>query len=213
MRAAWTIGVTALVIAHGQVASGPRSAALLAQVPGEGLSFVGIDLAKARGSAAMMAAVARLVRTSGMEDRADALRTASSLVIAGVPGAPSARMIAPGPVAPHGALAFGAIWLDAAGKRRLAQLLPDLGSIQWIAGTLETSRSGLTLAGSAALADPYVAARLAVSIGMGRKVFASQLPAPLAIAVDKIAITAMGATLMVSATWTDADARVLLDAW
>jgi hypothetical protein len=44
---------------------------------------------------------------------------------------------------------------------------------------------------------------------MGRKVLTAQLPARVAIAVDKIAITAMGAQLRISATWTEADLAAL----
>ena len=106
-------------------------------------------------------------------------------------------------------LAFGAIWLDTSAQRRFAEILPDLGAVQWIAGTLEQSSSGLSLSGSAAFADPYIAARIAIAIGMGRKLETSQLPARVAVAVDKIALTAMGSSIRISATWTESDVAAL----
>lgn len=182
--------------------------AVLLQVPAETLGFAGVDLAATRASPALTAGVARLVHATGLDAHADRLRAATSLVIAGVPGAAAMRIVERSATA-RGALAFGALWLDARLQRRLAQLLPDLGAIRWIAGTLETSSSGFTLSGSAAVTDPYAAAGIAVAIGMGRKVVTSQLAPSVAIAVDKIAITAMGASLRITATWSEADLAAL----
>ena len=203
MRAPWLVTLAMLLIARTAVAV--PAGGLLAQVPSATVSFVGIDLAAARDSAALMIAITRLVHASGLDDRAI---EAGSLVIAGVPGARVPTMIARAPDVQH-LLAFGAIWLDATAQRKLAQILPDLAALQWIAGTLERSPSGVLLAGSAAFADPYVAARIAVAIGMGRKVVATQLPAKVAVALDKIAITAMGAQIRISATWSEADLAAL----
>lgn len=207
MRAAWLATIAALLIARTAVAD----AALLAQVPADTVSFVGIDLGKARGSAALTTVVTRLIRATGLDDHTVAFQSAGSLVIAGVPGTRIPALIERGSAA-HDAVAFGAIWLDASTQRRLAQVLPDLGGIQWLAGTLERSPAGFSLAGSAAFADPYVAARIAVAIGMGRKVVTAQLPAKVAAAVDKIAIIAMGSSIRISATWTEADVAALTEA-
>lgn len=249
----------------------PRTASLLAHVPAEAFAVVGVDLGKARGSAAAMTAVTLLLRRTGLADRAEAIARAggldllgagTSLVIAGIPGAPGAApqplVIVRGPFDPSriptsaevgvagadlviasapvlarslaatgsivttgslvdalrtiddNTLAFGAVRMIDEAKRGLAQLLPDLGAIEWIAGTLTASSSGLTLAGRATFPDPYVAARLAVAIGMGRKLAASQLPsAAVAAAVDKLAVTAMGATIRITATWSEADVAAL----
>jgi hypothetical protein len=206
MRARWVVTVAALMCAP--AAAAQPAPAMLAQVPADALGFLGIDLVAARNSPALTAAVTRLVNATDLGDRADLIGAATSLVIAGVPGVRIPTMIVRGPTV-RGALAFGAMWLDAAAKRRLASVLPDLAAVQWIAGTLEKSSSGFTLAGSAAFADPYVAARIAVAIGMGRKLVTSQLPAKVAIAVDKIAVTAMGAQVRISATWSEADLAAL----
>ena len=199
--------VVVVALARTTVAE-PRDRTMLAEVPATALGFIGIDLARARVSPALTAAVSRLVRATDLEDRA--IAAAASLVIAGVPGLRGPALFARGPAPPR-ALAFGAIWLDAGAQRRLAQVLPDLGAIQWIAGTLEQSSSGFSLSGSAAFADPYVAARIAVAVGMGRKLVISQLPARVAVAVDKLAITAIGSSIRISATWTEADMAALAD--
>lgn len=220
MRALWLVTIAALMCARtaatsptGKVvakagAEDPRGPAMMASVPADALSFLGIDLVALRGSPALTAALTRLVHALDLGDRADLIGAAASLVIAGVPGVRASTMIDRAPTA-RDAVAFGAIWLDANAQRKLAGILPDLGAVQWIAGTLERSSSGFSLAGSAAFADPYVAARIAVAIAMGRKLVTSQLPATVAIAADKIAVTAMGAQVRISATWSEADLAAL----
>ncbi len=209
MRAPIALAMFVIVALARTTVAEPRDRTVLAEVPATALAFIGIDLARARVSPAMMTAVSRLVRATDLEDRADAIAAAASLVIAGVPGLRGPTMFARGPAPPR-ALVFGAIWLDASAQRRLAQILPDLGAIQWIAGTLEQSSAGFSLSGSAAFADPYVAARIAVAIGMGRKVVTSQLPANVAVAIDKLAITAMGSSIRISAMWSEADLAAVL---
>ncbi len=207
MRARWLVTIAAMICAR-TAATEPRGDGVLASVPADALAILGIDLVATRASPALAASVTRLVHATGLDDPANGLGKAGSLVIAGVPGLRRTTVI-PRVRAGQAVVAFGMIWLEATTRRRLAQILPDLGAIAWLAGTLEQSPSGFTLAGSAAFADPYVAARIAVSIGMGRKLVTSQLPAAVAIAVDKLAVTAMGAQIRISATWSEADLAAL----
>lgn len=187
-------------------------ASLVARVLAPALAFGGIDLAAARRSPALTAALDRVVRELGLDPRA--IAAARSLVVAGVPGIDAGRgsaTVAGGAAeASRGALAFGAAWLDAGTQQQLARLAPELGSVTWLAGTVEASEAGFTLAGSAAFADPYVAARIGVSFAMLQKLAATQLPAAVARAVDKLSLTAVGSAVWIRATWTEADLAAML---
>lgn len=201
---------------------GALPAHLIARVPASAVGFSSIDLEATRRSPALTAAVDRLVRELALDPVA--IRTARSLAVARIPGVRAGLDASPhqpraGVDRPHvgladqpspGALAFAAAWLDAGTQQQLARLLPELGNVTWIAGTLEVSPAGFTLAGSAAFGDPYAAARIGVSFEMLRKLAATQLPAAVARAVDKLSLTAVGSAVWIRATWTEADLAAVL---
>jgi hypothetical protein len=111
----------------------------------------------------------------------------------------------------RGRTGFGAIRFTGALQQQLVQLLPDLEKLRWIAGTVDTA-NGIAISADAVFPDALTAAKLAVTISIGRKVAASQLPPAISTAFDKLAFTAMGNAIRISAVWTEADVQALLSA-
>jgi hypothetical protein len=107
-----------------------------------------------------------------------------------------------------GPAGFGAIRMVDEARAELAQMLAGSEKIQWLAGTLDTS-SGIALSGSALFPDDTSAASVAMALNVGKSLAKSQLPAQVAVAVEKLAFTAMGNTVKISARWTEADVAAL----
>lgn len=107
-----------------------------------------------------------------------------------------------------GPAGFAAIRMVDDARAELAQMLAGLEKIQWLAGTLDTS-AGIVLSGSAVFPDDTSAASVAMAVNVGKSLAKSQLPAQVAVAIDKMAFTAMGNTVKVSARWTEADVAAL----
>ena len=146
----------------------------------------------------------RVVAAPEIEARAMAAPTAGNVL---GPGALSDALAS----VRSGPAGFGAIRMMDEARGELARMLPGLEKIQWLAGTLDTS-SGIALAGSAVFPDDTSAASVAMAISIGKSLAKSQLPAAAAVAVDKLAFTAMGNAVKISARWTEADVAGLLAA-
>ncbi|MBA3458333.1 MAG: hypothetical protein H0T46_00105 [Deltaproteobacteria bacterium] len=188
---------------------------LLARVPSDAYAVLGIDLARAHSSRSVMEGLANLLRRIGVEVDVRAGR----VVLAGTPAGfvvvtPSSPTDTGGGMADalagvsRGRTGFGAIKLNGELKRELVQLIPDLEKLRWIAGTFD-STNGISITVDAVFPDAMTAAKLPVTISIGRKVAATQLPAAVATAFDKVAFTAMGNAIRISAVWTEADVQAL----
>lgn len=146
----------------------------------------------------------RVVAAPEIEARAMAAPTAGNVLGAGGL-ADALAAVRSGPAG------FGAIRMLDDARPALAQMLAGLEKIQWLAGTLDTS-AGIALSGSAVFPDETTAASVAMAVSVGKSLAKTQLPAPAAAAVDKMAFTAMGKAIKISARWTEMDVAGLLAA-
>lgn len=192
---------------------------LLARVPSDAYAVLGLDLARARSSRSVMDALATLLRRVGLD--VDVQR-AGRVVLAATPAGlvvvtPLSATDAGGGMADalagvsRGRTGFGAIKMTGELKRELVSVIPDLEKLRWIAGTVDTT-NGIALTADAVFPDAMTAAKLAVTISIGRKVAATQLPSAIATAFDKLSFTAMGNAIRLTAVWTEADVQALISA-
>lgn len=211
------LGAAMRAAATAAIPQPPAFDELLARVPSDAYAVLGLDLARARGSRALMDGLAALLRRVGVE--VDVQR-AGRVVLAGTPaGLVVVTLSSPTDVGggmadalagvSRGRTGFGAIRFTGELKRELVQMIPDLEKLRWLAGSVDTT-NGIAITADAVFPDAMTAAKLAVTISIGRKVAASQLPPAVATAFDKLAFTAMGNAIRISATWTEADLTALL---